>query len=371
MICAFPVYRLLLRSCVPLLILLAVCARESPGQGYVLGPRDVLKISVWGHQDLSGEFAVGLDGTIRFPLVGQLVASGLTEGQLAERLRVLLEKDYLVNPQVFVTVTEYKSKKVIVLGEVAKPGAYPLTGDLTLLEILSQAGLSSSAGKEVVLVRPGQKVASAGGAQSAGNTIKRISVDKIRSADPKENILVEDGDTIFIPKTNTFFVLGEVAKPGVYPLEKDMSVFEGLVVAGGFTTKAAPAGTKVIRKLPDGTQDTISVDLSGNIPADRQTKIGEGDTILVPRGNAFFIFGEVKKPGEYQLEKDTTILEAISAAGGFTDKAAPGRTKVIRTTPKGQQTIEVDMNEIIKRGRRDKSIPLVENDVIVVPESFF
>jgi polysaccharide export outer membrane protein len=371
MISLFPARRLLLWSCIPLLVLLAVCARGSSGQGYALGPRDVVKITVWGQQDLSGEFAVGLDGTIRFPLVGPVVASGLTESQLAERLRVLLEKDYLVNPQVFVGVTEYKSKKVIVLGEVAKPGAYPLTGDVTLLEILSQAGISSSAGKEIVLVRVGQKVASAGETQTTGNTIKRLSVDKIRSVDPKDNILVEDGDTIFVPKANTFFVLGEVAKPGVYPLEKEMTVFEGLVVAGGFATKAAPAGTKVIRKLPDGTQDTLSVDLSGNIPADRQTKIVDGDTILVPRGNSFFIFGEVKKPGEYQLEKDTTILEAISAAGGFTDKAAPGRSKVIRATPKGQQTIEVDMNDIIKRGRRDKSIPLVENDVIVVPESFF
>ncbi|HLC21533.1 MAG TPA: polysaccharide biosynthesis protein, partial [Candidatus Methylomirabilis sp.] len=62
---------------------------------------------------------------------------------------------------------------------------------------------------------------------------------------------------------------------------------------------------------------------------------------------------------------------AITAAGGFTDKAAPGRTKIIRTSPKGLETIFVDMNEIINRGRRDKSIPLVENDVIVVPESFF
>ncbi len=364
---------LLLWSCTALLVLLVVCPRQVLGQGYALGPRDVVKITVWSHQDLSGEFAVGVDGSIKFPLVGQVVASGLTESQLAEKLRTLLEKDYLVNPQVFVGVTEYKSKKVIVLGEVTKPGAYPLTGDVTLLEILSQAGLSSTAGKEVMLVRAGQKLASTSGSPAAVNTIKRLSLDKIRSVDPSENILVEDGDTVFVPvqKVSTFFVLGEVAKPGVFPLEKEMTVFEGLVVAGGFTTRAAPAGTKVIRKRPDGGQETLSVDLSGKIPTDRQTRIADGDTILVPRGNAFFIFGEVKRTGEYQLEKDTTILEAISAAGGFTEKAAPGRTKIIRTTPKGQQTIEVDMNEIIKRGRRDKSVPLVENDVIVVPESFF
>jgi polysaccharide export outer membrane protein len=348
-----------------------VFAWQARGQDYVIGPKDILKITVWGQPDLSGNFPVSLEGTVNFPLVGPVAASGLTENQFAGRLQRLLEKDYLVNPQVFVNVAEYRSKKVIVLGEVAKPGVYPLTGEMTVLEIMSQAGLSSSAGKEIVLVRKGEKVASVGSTQTSGNTIRRLSIDKIRSADPKENIPVEDGDTIFVPKNNSFFVLGEVARPGVYSLDKDMSVLEGITVAGGFTTKAQAGGTKVIRKLPDGTQDTISVDLSGKIPADKQTKIADGDTILVPRGNAYFVFGEIKRPGEYQLEKDTTILEAISAAGGFTDKAAPGRTKIIRMTARGQQTIEVDMNEIIKRGRREKSVPLMENDVIVVPESFF
>lgn len=364
-------FRPLVRSVFPILLLLTIGAREARGQDYVIGPKDILKITVWGQQDLSGNYPVALDGMVNFPLVGQVEASGLTENQFAERLRALLAKDYLVNPQVFVSVVEYRSKKVIVLGEVAKPGVYPLTGEMTVLEIMSQAGLSSSAGKEIVLVRKGEKVASVGSSRTSGNSIRRLSLDKIRSADPKENIPVEDGDTIFVPKNNSFFVLGEVAKPGVYPLDKEMSVLEGITVAGGFTTKAQAGGTKVIRKLPDGTQDTISVDLSGKIPADKQTRIADGDTILVPRGNAYFVFGEVKRPGEYQLEKDTTILEAISAAGGFTDKAAPGRTKIIRMTARGQQTIEVDMNEIIKRGRREKSVPLVENDVIVVPESFF
>jgi len=141
--------------------------------------------------------------------------------------------------------------------------------------------------------------------------------------------------------------------------------------AGGFTNKASPSGAKIIRKRPEGGQETIAVDLSGAVPANKDFVIQDGDTVLVPRGNTFFVFGEVKKPGDFQLEKNTTILEAISVAGGFTDKAAPGRTKIIRNTPTGQQTIEVDMNDIIKRGRRDKAVPLQESDVIVVPEAYF
>jgi polysaccharide export outer membrane protein len=82
--------------------------------------------------------------------------------------------------------------------------------------------------------------------------------------------------------------------------------------------------------------------------------------------------GEVKKPGAYQLDQTTTAIQAIAMAGGFTDKAAPNRTKVIRTLPDGrQETFVVDLNEVIKRGRKDKDLPLAANDVVVVPESYF
>jgi polysaccharide export outer membrane protein len=355
-----------------LLLLLAVWVHPASAGDYVIGPRDVLKVTVWGQQDLSQNYSVSAEGTIIFPLIGEVRAAGLTEGQLGQKLASLLEKDYLVNPQVMVNVAEYKSKKILVLGEAEKPGAYPLTGNTTVLEVVSQAGgFSKTAGKQLVLLRPIQRIASAGQSIPAGNTIRRLNIEKIQAGDTSENIEVEDGDTLFIPKANAFFVLGEVTKPGSYTLEKETTILEAVTYAGGFTNKASPSGTKLIRKRSEGGQETIAVDLSGSVPANKDFAIQDGDTVLVPRGNTFFVFGEVKKPGDFQLEKETSILEAISVAGGFTDKAAPGRTKIIRNTPAGQQTIDVDMDDIIKRGRRDKSIPLKENDVIVVPEAYF
>ena len=363
------------RRAVPLftlLLLLVAWAHPASAGDYVIGPRDILKITVWGQQDLSQNYNVSVEGTIVFPLIGEVRAAGLTETQLGQKLATLLGKDYLVNPQVMVSVAEYKSKKVLILGDVVKPGVVPLTGNTTVLEVVSNAGgFGPSAGKQLVLLRPVQQVASAGGLVPTGNTIRRLSIEKIQAGDTSENIEVEDGDTLFIPKANAFFVLGEVTKPGSFTLDKETTVLEAVTFAGGFTNRASPAGTKVIRKRPEGGQETLAADLSGAVPANKDFVIRDGDTVLVPRGNTFFVFGEVKKPGDFQLEKDTTILEAISVAGGFTDKAAPGRTKVIRNTPTGQQTIEVDMNDIIKRGRRDKAIPLKENDVIVVPEAYF
>jgi polysaccharide export outer membrane protein len=342
----------------------------TPGAEYTIGPGDVLRITVWGHEDLSKEYPVTLEGRVPFPLIGSVEAAGLTTTQLARRLRDLLEKDYLVNPQVIVAVREYLSKKVHVLGEAEKPGLFYLTGPTTLLEVLSKAGgLSKTAGKDLVLVRA--QAAGPGSRGGTGSSILRLDLRKIQAGDVKENIPLENGDMMFVPKASAFFVLGEVPRAGTFPLDKETSVLEAITLAGGFSKEAAPSGVKVLRRGVDGRQETMSLDLSGPVPRDQNFRIEDGDTVLVPKGNTFFVFGEVKKPGAYQLDKETNVLEGITIAGGFTDKAAPGRTRVIRTTARGQQTLNIDMNDIIRRGQRDKAIRLMENDVIVVPESFF
>jgi polysaccharide export outer membrane protein len=353
-------------ACLLVVATLLTVAGAPTAQEYTIGPGDVLKITVWGHDDLSKEYPVTLEGRVPFPLIGAVAAVGMTTTQLATRIRDLLEKDYLVNPQVIVVVSQYLSQKVHVLGEAEKPGLFYLTGPTTLLELLSKAGgLSKLAGKDVVLVR----AETAGG--KPGNTILRLDVRKIQAGDTKENITLQNGDMMFVPKAQAFFVLGEVTKAGTFSLDKETSVLEAITLAGGFNNTAAPSGVKVLRRAADGKQETISLDLSGGVPRDKSFRLEDGDTVLVPKGNTFFVFGEVKKPGAYQLDKETNILEGITIAGGFTDKAAPGRTRVIRTSDKGQQTINVDMNDIVRRGQRDRAIRIMENDVIVVPESFF
>jgi polysaccharide export outer membrane protein len=243
---------------------------------------------VWGQADLSRDYTVDPDGFIPFPLIGRVKAVGSNPKELAAQLTELLAKGYLVNPQVIVSVREYLSQKVQVLGSAEKPGVYYLNGPTTVLEILSKAGgLASTAGKQVIVLR--NHAGSAGGAASA-SPILRLSLEKIQAGDPTENTRVQNQDTIIISKALT---------------------------------------------------------------------------------NSYFVFGEVKKPGGYTLDKETNILEGITIAGGFTDKAAPGRTRVIRSTPEGQKVIEIDMNDILRRGRAATTVMLQESDVVVVPESFF
>jgi polysaccharide export outer membrane protein len=266
------------------LVLSAWMPAPARGQEYTIGPRDVIGITVWGQPDLSRDYTVDPDGFAPFPLVGRILAAGRSPKELAAQLTEVLGKDFLVNPQVMVTVKEYLSQKVQVLGAAERPGVYYLTGPTTLLDILSKAGgFASAAGKQVLLVRNH-------GPADSPSAVLRLSLDKIQAGDSAENARVQSQDIVIVSKAEAY---------------------------------------------------------------------------------SYFVFGEVKKPGAYRFDKDTNILEGIILAGGFTDKAAPGRTRVIRSTSQGQQVIDVDMNDILRRGREAKGVMLQESDVVVVPESFF
>jgi polysaccharide export outer membrane protein len=331
--------------------------------GYVVGAKDVLKVTVWGHEDLTRQVVVSADGTFQFPLVGDVRASGLTPGAIETQLRDLLGKDYLVNPQVSVSVQEYRSQRVFVLGEVEKPGTYALTGQTMLLDVLSQAGgPGKSAGRQVVVVRaPASEGPVTPGA--AGSTTLRANLRRLLDGVAGENIALQNGDTVFIPKVTSFFVLGEVLRQGAYAMEKETTALEAVTLAGGFTDRAAPAGAKILRKRGDGAQESIDVDLAD--PRAREVQLAEGDTLLVPRGNTFFVSGEVRKPGAYQLEKSTTAFGAVTLAGGFTEKAGQSQAKLIRRSPSGQeQTTILDLSGADPAAR---DLVLKDGDTLLIP----
>jgi polysaccharide export outer membrane protein len=343
---------------------LSEAAAQAPE--YTIGPRDVIRVTIWGHDDLSKDYLVDPDGFLPFPLVGRVQAAGLTPKDLAVRLKELLEKDYLVNPQVIVSVKEYLSQKVQVFGEAERPGVFYLTRPTTLLDVLSQAGgVSKTAGKQVVVVRNAR--AREGAAAEAGSVILRLNLDKIRAGDASEDIRVLDGDRIFVSKVQAFFVLGEVKTAGTFPLDKETTVLEAITIAGGFSEKASPAGVKVIRRTPEGGQETQPLDLSGSVPKDHTFRIADGDTVLIPRRNTFFVFGEVKSAGAYQLDKDMNILEGITLAGGFTDRAGRSDVKVIRRKADGdRETFALDLSGSVPK---DRAFQITDGDSVLVPKT--
>src|SRR5687768_8687784 len=101
---------------------------------YVVGPQDVLTITVWNQPNLSGKFSVETDGTFTFPLIGRIKAGGLTLREVEEALKKRLADGFFRHPQVSAAVEQYRSQRIFIVGEVRQPGPYPLTGDMTLIE---------------------------------------------------------------------------------------------------------------------------------------------------------------------------------------------------------------------------------------------
>ena len=123
------------------LFIFIIAPRALKAQGdYILGPEDVLEITVWSHDDLRRELPISLEGQITFPLIGEVKAGGRTTQQLEKDIAGKLADGYIVNPQVTISVSEYRSQKFFIVGEVEKPGKYDLAPGTTILMAISIGG---------------------------------------------------------------------------------------------------------------------------------------------------------------------------------------------------------------------------------------
>lgn len=218
----------------------------APSSDYKLGAGDVIKITVWDHADLSIETQLTKDGEVNFPLVGLISLNGLSVAAAENTLAsVLHSAGYIVKPSVSILVTQYVSHRFTILGEVNKPGRYPLDSQTTLLDAVAIAtGVTPFAGDTVLLTRD--------------NTQTVFSIAQLASeSDPeKRSVWLQAGDVLFVPRSQ-IFVLGEVQHPGNYRLEPGMTVMQAISVAGGFTSKASHSSIKITRKQPDGSSREV------------------------------------------------------------------------------------------------------------------
>ena len=217
---------------------------------YVIGPEDVINVTVYGHTDLSTQVAIAADGAFSYPLLDRVKAGGLTTQQLEAQLTKALS-EFIVNPQVSVTVIQFLSQQVYVVGEVRAPGPQSLQHASTLLEILVKAGgPTAEAGWEVVLVRAsdtqGRPPSTTADTRDSDTTI-RVDLAQLMSGELPRPIQVVSGDTIYIPRAAFYYVSGEVNRPGRYRLERDTTIAKALTVAGGLTRFAAKSKLTVQR----------------------------------------------------------------------------------------------------------------------------
>ena len=244
---------------------------------YIVGPQDVLTVVIWSRPELSGQFTVDADGNVKLPLIDRVKVSGLTARRIEEAVTKRLLDGYLKNPQVSVSVEQYKSQRVFVQGEVRQPGVYVLSGETTLLEILTKAGqVTPEAGSEVVLVRPpASRTANGpvGPDNGEGAEVKRIDLLALQSGSANSNVVLRDGDTINVPLAEKVYIIGHVMNTGAYNIRKNTTVQQALALAGGVTDRGASNRVK-IRRLQNGKPKEISVEMDDLVEP--------GDTIVVP-----------------------------------------------------------------------------------------
>ena len=249
------------------LIIQAAAPKPAPpappdSNAYVVGATDVLTIRVFDEPSLGCECTVDTDGSITFPLVGRVEVGGKTLREAETILTTLLRKDYVRRAQVSVEVKSYRSRSIFVLGEVRTPGKYSIGDQVTLLEVIANAGsLTPTAGNTIIVQRQKDPKAPVTGpaltTENTGVEILRISYDDLREGRLRSNIVLQDGDTLFIPEAERFFVTGFVRTPGVYVLKQNMTVQQAIAQAGGLTDRGTFRRLKILRKDKDGREVEI------------------------------------------------------------------------------------------------------------------
>jgi polysaccharide export outer membrane protein len=226
---------------------------------YEVGPGDVIEVNVFGNDDLSRIPTVQTNGSISLPLIGEIQVAGLTVAEVRRKVTNLLEKDYLVKPQVEVKVREYNSQYVSVVGEVNNPGRKPIRGRMRLIDALIESGsFKTTASGQVIITR-------SDGAFADGE--KSVAVRISSSASPTAQDLVnlelplENGDIITALPKSFVTVDGEVNRPGRYAIEADLTVTGAVSLAGGLT-RFGSNDVKVRRTDPEtGKVTLLEVDL--------------------------------------------------------------------------------------------------------------
>jgi polysaccharide biosynthesis/export protein len=245
--------------------------------GYRVGPGDVLKVETFGHDEISGEFAIEPSGEISFPLLGSVAVSGRTPAEVASALEALLEKDYYVDVQLKVGVEVYGSQPVTMLGEVQNPGTYYLEGRTTLTELLARAGgLKPGAGPVLEL----RRVTRVGAEGPPAPMV--FSTSDILSGEVGRDVVLESGDVLSVAAKKLYFITGEVARPGQYEISFGMTLMQAVSQAGG-VGKFASQEIEVHR-VAGGEKEILSFDLA-HIRKGREADppIFAGDVIYVKR----------------------------------------------------------------------------------------
>jgi polysaccharide export outer membrane protein len=262
---------------------MAASAFAQTAQNYVIGPKDVLSIVCLEDPALTGKYTVEADGSFTLPYIGAVKAADLSVREFEKALKTsLVDGRFFRNPQISVTVDQYRSQYVIIWGEVAKPGPYALTGGMTLLDLIAQAGTLTPSASGTILIVPATaaKADSASdapaqdGATTPDSGIVRADLSQLRRGILDRTIVLHDGDTVIAQQAERAYIMGEVKSAGAHPVQATTTVQQLLALAGGQTVDAALNRIKIAR-----FEGGVRVELK-NVKLTEIVK--PGDTVIVP-----------------------------------------------------------------------------------------
>ncbi len=321
-------------------------------EGYRLNIDDQLYISVWGHSDLQREVLIGPDGTISFPLIGEVYVLGLNIDELNEVITERLSQ-YILGPRVNVWLSKYRGLQVLVLGEAAKPGTYQVNAGSRVLDAISLAGGPTvSADLESINL-------------TRSNEPLKVNLSLLlRGFVQEQNYLLQSGDIIFIPRsTIDVTILGEVRQQGTYQVKRDACLSELIAKAGGLLDDA---GNELLVRRGEEVKNIDVRDIfSGNIAAN--LPLQEGDSVFVPKViKKVAILGEVAKPGTYAWYEGLNLVDLLAQAGNATVKA--DKEKVRQISFDGEIST-VNVEDYLRDGNKEGNPALQAGDIIIVGEA--
>jgi polysaccharide export outer membrane protein len=233
-----------------------------------IGAGDTIRITVYQSPDLSMETRVNEGGAISYPLLGRVQLAGLTvtaaEQHIASELK---RRDFVKDPQVIIVVTQVRANQVNVLGQVGKPGRYPL--DLTgmrLTEVLALAGgVVAGVGSDTIVLT---------GTRDGKLFRHEVDLPRLFSAGGTgEDIVVAPGDTIWVDRAPQIYMYGEIQHPGTMRLERGMTVMQAVAAGGGATPRGTLKGLKVTRRGADGKMQTLEPSMEDTLK--------DGDVVFI------------------------------------------------------------------------------------------
>lgn len=322
---------------------------------YSLGVGDMVRVTVYGNPDLTTEARISAAGEITFPLVGVLKLGGITPSLAEKKIALALEGlNFVKQPQVNLVVLQYQSQLVSVLGNVLKPGRYPLDRPTSLTDVLALAGGVTPTGSEIVSILSSHS----GKSEKKEYDLREILARANDGANPKVG-----GDDIVYVRGAEISVLGQVNRPGKYSIGNGLrTLVDFLSGAGGIASSGAD--TLIVMSQRGGKQVKHEIDIdqlfrSGNI--NPNFELADGDVIYVPRAPTFYVYGEVQRPGAFRLEHDMTIAQALSSAGGLSARGTERRMRIKRRDGSGElKTFDTNPGDLLQA-----------DDVVYVDEKLF